>query len=151
MCAPWMLLAGAGAVVQGISAFSAQQTQATNYRTQAQAAERDANVRREQGSYEAARTTERGRQLIGKQIAGFSGRGISPSSGTPLDVIEGTGADVGLDIAASRFGTRTAIENDKYRARVANMNADAASASAPFAFIAPVLNAGATFLRGAYA
>jgi hypothetical protein len=151
MCTPALLLGIGGAVVKGISAFSGMQTQAANYRTQKAAAERDAASRREQGAYEGARAYERGSQLIGRQIAGYGGRGISPSSGTALDTITSTGGDVGLDIAASRFGTARAIENDNYRAKVAGMNASASSAAAPFAFIAPILEGGATYLKGQYA
>lgn len=151
MCSPWLLLGAAGAVVQGISSYSAAQTRAQNYRIQADAADRDAALRREAGSYEGARAYERGKQLIGRQVATYAGRGISPSTGTPLEVIESTGADVALDIAASRYGTKAAIENDQYRARVARTNAASEEAAAPWAFVSPILSSGATFLRGAYA
>lgn len=150
MCSPTFLLM-AGSVVQGISGYAKAQNDAANYRVEQKAAERDADLQHEQGAYEGARAYERGRQLIGKQVAGYASHGISPSSGSAADVITSTGADVGLDIAASRYGTQRAIENDKYRSRVAKMNANNAAASAPLAFLTPVLSAQATVLKGGYA
>lgn len=150
MCNPVLLLAGAGAVVQGISAYQGYQTQAANYRAEAAAATRDAEYQREVGSYEGARAAERGRQVIGRQVAGYAASGISPSTGTAADTIARTGADIGLDIAASRYGTKAAIENSQYKARVATYNAGQAAAAAPIAFASPILSAGATYLRGAY-
>jgi hypothetical protein len=156
MCNPALLLGAGGAVVSGISAAAGMATQSANYRIQQQAADRDAALAREQGAYEGARTYEQGRRLIGKQVAGYAGAGISPSSGTPLDVITGTGADVGLDVAAARYGTSRAIEGDQYKAKVAGMNASNASAAMPLAFLSPILSSdsvqtGFTYLRGAYA
>lgn len=140
----------AGALVSGISGFAQMQSQAANYRAEQQAAERDAALRRESGAYEAARTQEQGAQLIGKQVATYGGRGIAPSTGTAADTIASTGADVGLDIEAARYGTARAIENDQYRAKVAGMNASNASFAAPFAFVSPIISAGASFFRPTY-
>lgn len=151
MCNPMLLIAGAGAVVQGIGAVQGIQTQAQNARIQGDLATRDANLKREAGAYEGARAMERGRQFIGRQVAMFAGAGISPATGTAKDVIKSTGADIGLDIAASRYGTRTAVENSETSAKVSYRNADSISASAPLAFISPILGAAGTFLRGQYA
>ena len=151
MCSPALFLGIGGAVVQGIGAVQSANTQAANQRIQGDAATRDANLLRETGAYEGARAVERGKQLIGRQVAGFASRGISPATGSALDVISKTGEDISLDIAASRYGTQRAVENDQSRARVAYQNAADIQSSAPFAFIAPIINAGATFMRGAYA
>lgn len=151
MCNPALLLMGAGAVVSGISAVQGIQTQATNARIQGDVATRDANARREAGAYEGTRAYERGRKLIGRQVAAYAGNGISPSTGTPREVIASTGADIALDIAASRYGTRQAVENSQTSARISYQNADSLSASAPLAFVSPILSAAGTYLRGQYA
>ncbi len=151
MCNPVLLIGMAGAVVQGIGAVQGIQQQATNQRIQGDLAQRDANARREAGAYDAARAYERGRQLVGRQVATYSGAGISPATGTAREVIQSTGTDVALDIEASRYGTRQAVENSETAARVHRSNADSISASAPLAFISPILSATGTFLRGAYA
>ena len=148
MCGP--ILGMVGAVVQGIAGFQQAKTQAANYKAQELAAKRDAAIKREEGSYEGERRVERGKQLIGRQIAAYGSSGIAPSTGTPLAVVTSTGADIGLDIAASRWGYAREIENDIYRSKVANMNASSANAAAPLAFIAPVINAGATFFRSGF-
>lgn len=151
MCNPMLLLAGAGAVVQGIGAVRQLQTASFNQRVQGDAAKRDAALRREAGAYEGARAMERGRQLIGRQVATYAGKGISPATGSPLDVVTSTGADVSLDIAASRYGTRRAIENDETRAKVAYRNSQDTLSAAPLAFISPILSASTTYLQSQYA
>ena len=113
MCGP--ILGMVGAVVQGIAGFQQAKTQAANYKAQELAAKRDAQIKREEGSYEGERRVERGKQLIGRQIAAYGSSGIAPSTGTPLAVVTSTGADIGLDIAASRWGYAREIENDIYR------------------------------------
>lgn len=151
-------------MVGGIGAYSGKMTEAKNYDAQREtyeiqrdAADRDAALTREAGAYEGARAVERGAQLLSRQVSGYASRGISPSTGTPLYVITSTGADVGLDIAAARFGTQRAIENSQTEAKIASrnattagMNASSSRAAAPLAFVAPVINAGATYLKGGF-
>lgn len=148
MCGP--ILSLAGAVVSGIAGFQQAKTQAANYKAQELAAKRDAEILREKGAFEGERRIERGKQLIGRQVASYASSGIAPSTGTPLTTVVSTGADIQLDIAGSRWGYARDIENDLYRAKVANLNYKSANSAAPLAFITPVLNAGATFLRSGF-
>ena len=137
-----------GGVMQGIAGAQQAKQAAANYDMQKMAAERDATIIREKGAYEGARTTEQGKQLIGRQVASYSVSGFDPSTGTPLDTIERTGSDIGLDIASTRWGYGRSVENKRYEAVIAGVNSKNASSSAGLAFLTPIIGAGATALRG---
>lgn len=85
--------------------------QAQNYLTQANIHERQAELTRVQGSYDATRMTESARRVVGGQIASFAASGVAVS-GTIADVVRSTGESAALDIAAARLSTRIAWENE---------------------------------------
>lgn len=145
MCGPMLGLMGG--VMQGIAAAQQAKVQAANFKMQQLAAERDAKIIREKGAYQAARTVERGKQLIGRQVAAYSASGFDPSTGTPLETISRVGGEIGLDIAAARWGHAREIENKQYEGKIAGMNAKSAQSSVGLAFLTPIIGAGATALR----
>ncbi len=151
MCSPALALGLIGGVIQGIGAAQQAQNAAANAEAQRQAALRDAAIKQEQGSYEGARAKERGGQLVGKQVATYSAGGINPSTGSPVQTIATTAADVQLDIAAARWGTQRSVENSIYESKVAEMNKKSAQQAAPIAFLTPIISSFGTFLQGSYA
>jgi hypothetical protein len=98
------------------------EVQAKNYLTQAAVHERQATLTRLKGSYDAARMTERGRSIIGGQVAAFAASGVAVS-GTIAEVVRSTGESVAMDIAASRLGTRIGWENEVMLQRINKKNA----------------------------
>lgn len=97
-------------------------TQARNFLDQAAVHERQAELERVKGSYDVARMTEKGRGIIGGQIASFASSGIA-LTGSIAEVVHSTGESIGLDIAAARFGTRVSVENEGILARINRRNA----------------------------
>ena len=97
-------------------------------------------MEREKGSFDAMQKTTEIRKGIGEQIAGFASNGVDVSSGSPLSVVKDTGTEGALDVAYIRYGARIREDNEKYSAKVAQMNSCMAMASAPFAFLTPILN-----------
>lgn len=108
--------------------FQAQQYQresvvtARNLITQAVIHERQARLEREKGSYDSARMTERGRQVIGAQVAAYGDSGIA-IEGTIAQVVRHSGESAALDIAATRHGARVAEENQMISYRINRRNA----------------------------
>lgn len=147
MCGP--LLTIVGGVVRGIGAASQARNEARAAENDALMHDRQANIDRERGSFEAARLTERGKQLIGRQVASFGGNGFG-ISGSAADVIAQTGEAAGLDVANARYGTSIDVENENILSRASRQNAQTARRSIPLAFAAPIISSGATFLRGAF-
>lgn len=86
--------------------------QAKSYLTQANIHERQAELVRVQGSYDATRMTESARRVIGGQVASFAASGVAVS-GTIADVVRSTGESAALDIAAARLSTRISWENER--------------------------------------
>ena len=138
-----------GAVVSGIGAFMQAKQQAASYEAQAKIHERQGNLERAKGSYEATRMTDRGKQLLGKQIAAYGAAGVG-IQGTITETIRKTGEELALDVAAARYGTKVNVENEGILARVNKMNAASANAAAPLAFLSPIISAGGTFLSSAF-
>lgn len=153
MCLPVI-----GAVISGIGSVVGMVQQANSYKAQAAMHERQANLERTRGSYASARASERGGQILGRQVASYAASGINPGTGSPADVIKKTGQDIGLDVAAIRYGARVAAENETTLATINRYNARTTMAAAPFAFLSPVISGigqtiqqGGTFLHGAFA
>lgn len=135
------MLAIAGAVIQGVGGAMGAANQAASYKAQAAMDARQAELEREKGSYDAARTTERGTQAVGGVIAGAAASGLNPSTGTTKEMVIQTGESAALDVAAIRYGARVASENSTNRASVNAFNARSASTAIPFAFLSPVIGA----------
>ena len=95
---------------------------ARNFLNQSAIHKRQADLERIKGSYDAARMTEKGRQIVGNQIAAFASSGLA-LEGTIADVVHKTGESVALDIAAARFSANIAIENEGILARINKQNA----------------------------
>jgi hypothetical protein len=110
------------------SKFSARDTlrqtrvQAKSYLTQAAIHERQAQLVRMQGSYDAARMTESAKRVVGGQIAAFSSSGIAVT-GTIADVVRSSGESAALDIAAARLSTRISWQNEKILEGINRQNA----------------------------
>jgi hypothetical protein len=138
----------AGGIISGIGAAQAANAQAASYAMQAKAQERQANLLREQGSYEGARFTEQGRQLIGRQVAGFAENGVA-LNGSAGEVVRSTGQNLALDLSAKRYGQNIAIENELMGAKMNRYNAASAKSAAPMAFLSPVIS-GATRIAGSF-
>lgn len=130
MCAPVAV-----ALLTAASTAVSMSQQAASARIQGQLHERQAVLERMKGNYAATRAMERGRVLIGRQIAGYASAGIAPNTGTPLQTIDQTAQDIDLDVQAIRFGSDIAATNEALLGKVNKANARAISAAMPLAAI----------------
>lgn len=175
-----------GSILQGIGASRANSAQAAQMYAQAgqvigqgvvtardevnQASidGRQAKLLEQQGSYDAARATEKGRQLISGQAAGYAANGIA-LSGSVADVIKSTGTAAGRDLAGMRYGVTANVQNERAMVSVYNtraldtlhlagaealdlvQGAKNVASSSVLSFIAPIINAGGTALKASFA
>lgn len=146
MCGP--VLGLIGGIVSGIGAFMGAQAQAQSYRAEAAYQQRQAQMEREAGSYEAAQKQDQLRRLIGAQIAGYAANGLA-ITGSPLGAIQSSAKEGAKDIAAIRYGSRVRENNSLDQASISRMNATNASRAAPIAFLSPVIQS-ATRLGGSF-
>lgn len=96
--------------------------QAQNYLTQSAIHDRQAELTRIQGSYDATRMTEAARRVVGGQVAAFASSGVAVS-GTIAEVVRSTGESAALDIAAARLSTRIAWQNEVIQRDINRRNA----------------------------
>lgn len=135
---PISAVALGGAVVSGIGGAMQAQNTAQNYTMQAQADERDAAASEKASAYEIARLRDTVERTAGNQRAGFAANGVA-LSGSALDVMEDTANEGDLDVAAIQWNSKLKGDGLKYSAMQNRSNASSAAASAPLAFLAPVL------------
>lgn len=140
MC--WAIIGG---VVSGVGAAMGAMSQKASYEAQAKFEKRQARLEMEAGGYKAARTQEEVERVLGSQRAGFAASGIALSSGSAIDVASDSATEGALDVAAIRWNSKLAADNLRYKSKVSEMNARAAGASAPLAFLAPTLNGIASY------
>ena len=147
MCTPVAAIAAvgvAGAVVQGAAAASARNTEASNYDSRANLQDRQSDIEKKTGEYQAQRLEERVSRIIGDQRATYASNGIA-LSGSAADVVEESALEGALDAEAIRWNSDLAASNYQLEAKVSRNNAAATRGSAGSAFLAPVINSFARF------
>lgn len=133
-----------GGVISGIGAMQQAKAAAASEQAQAEARRRQALIDQDSGAYKAQQQQRQVDRVLGKQRAGFLSSGIS-LSGSATDVIEESAMEGALDVAAIRWNSQVSADNERYNAKINDMNAKNARASAPIAFLAPVLSGVAKF------
>lgn len=141
MCVdPFTLVAAgvsaAGSVIGGVN-------QSTAYRTQARFSERQAEMERQQGAYEANRTSRQN----DRQLASMRGQYLSSGfalDGSPLSALEDSATEASLDEQAILYGAEVRAGNAKFEAGQARSNASSAMTGAIIGGIAPFVNAAST-------
>jgi hypothetical protein len=86
------------------------------------------------GQQEARRKQEDAQRMIGKQIAQYSGSGVT-IEGSPTDVIADTTRETYLDQQAVIWNTNQKSENLRYGAAISDMNAKGYKQAGNFALI----------------
>lgn len=143
MCVPLPLIGG---IVSGVgSAIGAIQS-ANAYKAQAKFHERQAEMERDKGAFDAARQTERARQILGQQVANYSASGIQ-IDGSAADVIADTGSQAALDVGAIRYGADIRSSNERFEAQMARTNARGAQVGAVFGFASPIIDSATSMAR----
>lgn len=146
MCLPIIagiapLLSG---VVSGIGGAMQAKNQAAQYKGQERMAKREGQIEQERGAYEGARTVDQINRTQGAARAGMIANGVG-LTGSSADVIQDSATEGALDVAAIRWNSNLKVENSRFSAEQAKRNAKSASASAPLAFISPVISGAATY------
>lgn len=140
MCLP--IIAG---VVSGIGALMGVKAQQQQLKAQAAMEQRQAEIETVTSSYKAARQRDNVDRALGAQRAGFAANGLDQSFGSPLDVIEESATEGALDVAAIRWNSKLATDNLRFKSANSTAQAKTVGASAPFAFLGPVMNGIATY------
>lgn len=135
MCAPIL-----GAIVSGIGA--AMQVSQANKQAemQAQLDERQAEVARMKGSYEATRKQDEIARVKGAQRAALAANGLALNTGSAAEVQRDTDTEANLDVAAIRWNSASAADMHEFQAKVDRAAAPGGAAAA-LAFVAPVIKA----------
>ena len=98
---PWVLI-GVGAV----SSFAQARSQATDTRAiaryNAQVAEREAGIKRQQGQVRERAIRTEAEQVLGQQVAGYGRAGVLPV-GTPLEVMINSAKQAELKAREARY------------------------------------------------
>ena len=133
MCLPII-----GAVVSGVGAAIGAMAQSASYKGQAEFERRQAKIETQTGGYKAERTQDEIKRTTGAQRAGFAANGVG-LDGSAADTIFDTTEEGALDVAAIRWNSKLASDNLNYKAKLSDMNAGIAKASAIPAFLSPVI------------
>lgn len=139
MCLP-AVVGILGSVVSGIGGLMGVKAQQQQLNAQSEMERRQAGIEQTVGSYKAQRQQDNVARALGAQRAGFAANGLDISSGSPLDVIEESATEGALDVAAIRWNSKLASDNLRFKSENSKAQAKVVGASAPFAFLSPVLS-----------
>lgn len=122
MCPPLLaILPYAGMAVSAAGSVMGGMMQQSQAKAQAAAYERQAQMARLQGEYQAQRKQEDIDRVTGEQLAGAASAGVS-LEGSPSDVLASTASSGALDTAALRWNAGIQADDLNYQARIARMN-----------------------------
>ena len=133
-----------GGLISGVGAMQQANAAAESEKAQAEARRRQATIDQDSGAYKAQQQQRNVDRVLGKQRAGFLSSGIA-LTGSASDVIDESTAEGALDVAAIRWNSQLSADNERYNAKINDMNASNAKAAAPIAFLTPVLSGVAKF------
>lgn len=109
----------AGPAMQAYGSYLSGQAQGDALDYQAQNATNNAEIAKQQGDFNAARTMLFANQKIGNEVAGYAASGVDTSSGSALAVIQASHANAeldrlsilhGADIKAINFENQASID-----------------------------------------
>ena len=122
MCPPLLaILPYAGRAVSAAGSVMGGMMQQSQAKAQAAAYERQAQMARLQGEYQAQRKQEEIDRLTGQQIASVAASGVT-LDGSPTNVIASTASTGALDTGALRWNARIQSDDLTYQARLARIN-----------------------------
>jgi len=130
-----------GALISGLGSMMGAMAQANAYKQQAALHRRQAQAERQKGAYESQRNERKIKRATGSQRAAFAASGLQLDSGTALDVMSDTAAEMDLDTQAIRYGSVLRSGNEEMSARIAKSNASAAMIGGVAGFISPMISA----------
>lgn len=135
MCLPIL-----GAVISGLGAVMGAVTTAASYNAQSKYEARQAQLELNAGAAKATSAQREVDRTLGQQRAGFAARGLA-MEGSTEEVYRESETEGALDVATIRWNSKMVGDNFMAKSEISKMNANAAMASAPFAFAAPVIGA----------
>nr|WP_319485666.1 hypothetical protein [uncultured Cohaesibacter sp.] len=142
MCAIVGAIIGAAAsVMQGAMAAQSANAQAAVY-------DRQAQMERDKGEYEAGLQDKALTRTLGKNRATALANGLA-LVGTPADVIADNAVEGALDVQAIRYGAEVNATNYEMQADVSRMQGRQAMAGGVFGAISPIIKGvSKTFMGG---
>lgn len=144
MCIPALGLIGG--IVSGIGSAVGAMQSAAAYEAQAKFHDRQAEMERDKGAFDASIKQKEARRVLGQQVANYSASGIQ-IDGSAGDVLADTGDQAQLDVDAIRYGANIRSSNEKFNATMARTNASSARTGAVFGFLSPVIKSATQMQR----
>lgn len=127
------LVSAAGSAVSGIQGYQSS-------KAQAKFQERQAQIERDKGAYEASRQRDANKRAIASQRAGYLSSGIA-LEGSALAVIEDSTLEGSLDEQAIRYGAGIRSDNNRFGASMSRMNATSQLVGGAIGVVSPFINA----------
>ena len=140
MCIPAPVMAIAGIA----GAAQANHANAASMEARAAMNDRQAELEKETGEYEASRLREVVVRALGGQRAGYAANGIA-LTGSAAEVVQETALEGALDVEAIRWNSQLRQDNQKYEGRINRANAQAERSAAPLNFLSPIIGGVARF------
>ena len=140
MCGPLVTaaLTLAGGAMQGMAARRQLQAQSASLEAQAKFNQRQAEIERQKGTFEAGRVQDQARRLAGDQVAAFASSGVD-LTGSTGHVIDDSAAEAALDVLAVRQNATLRADNQSFLADQNRVNAANARAAVPLATLTPII------------
>lgn len=139
MCGP--ILAVAGGIVSAIGSIQQANAQAAGLEAQSKYNARQSVIESNSANYEASRTLDKGRRVIGAQRTAFVSSGFDAYSGSGEQVALDSMTEVNMDVAATRYGGKIRSSNFAYQSKIDSMNAGLAKAAGPIGAVSNILGA----------
>lgn len=130
-------------VAMGVSAAGSLYsgyTQSQSYNAQGQYADRQSELAREKGAYEASQQERENTQRLASMRGQYLSSGIA-LSGSAADVLQDSATQASLDEQAIRYGAEIESDNYKYQANLARSNAKSAMAGGVMGALSSGVNA----------
>lgn len=128
-----------GGLVGAAGSLESGKQQAAGYEDQAAFADRQSVLERQAGAYERSRLQSRNDRALGSMKQQYVSAGIDASSGSAREVIEDSAREAALDEEAILYGATIRADNQRFTARLARRNAQAARTGATFNAISSVI------------
>jgi len=130
-----------GTTMSAVSTYQQAKAASDAAKYNAELARQQAETIEKVGELEKEKLERRKRQILGQQRAAYAQAGVRVGSGSPLEVMADTAAQIELDIAAQEYNTRIGISRARTKAEIQEMYAKQYKR-------AGLLGAGSTLLTG---
>ena len=125
MCIDPVSLALIGGGISAIGQISSASAQSASYKTQAEYADRQAQMAAQKGAYDASQQARQNDRQLASMRGQYLSSGIA-LSGSALETLQDSATQASLDEQAIRYGAQVQSDNYRFQAGLARSNASSA-------------------------